>query len=53
MIVASCAILTAILNFWPAQEIRVADRGLREGMLNEMMAADGAWRRRRRMGRGT
>ncbi|MEM7271308.1 MAG: Ppx/GppA family phosphatase, partial [Pseudomonadota bacterium] len=33
LIVASCAILTAILNVWPAQEIRVADRGLREGLI--------------------
>lgn len=39
MIVASCAILTAILNFWPTQEIRVADRGLREGLIYAQIAA--------------
>ena len=38
MIVASCAILTAILNYWPSQEIRVADRGLREGLIYAQIA---------------
>ncbi|MEM7544542.1 MAG: Ppx/GppA family phosphatase [Pseudomonadota bacterium] len=33
LIVASCAILSAILNTWPAHELRVADRGLREGLI--------------------
>jgi exopolyphosphatase/guanosine-5'-triphosphate,3'-diphosphate pyrophosphatase len=32
--------------------MRVADRGLREGLLTEMMAADGVWRRSRRGRRG-
>ena len=38
LIVASCAILTAILNFWPAPELRVADRGLREGLIYAQIA---------------
>ncbi|WP_367715649.1 Ppx/GppA phosphatase family protein [Nitratireductor sp. GISD-1A_MAKvit] len=52
LVLAGCAILEAIRRRWPSERLRVADRGLREGMLNEMMAADGAWRRRRRMGQG-
>lgn len=47
LVLAGCAILEAIRRQWPADRLRVADRGLREGMLNEMMARDGAWRRRR------
>ena len=45
LVLAGCAILQAIRNVWPAQRLRVADRGLREGLLTEMMAADGVWRR--------
>jgi exopolyphosphatase/guanosine-5'-triphosphate,3'-diphosphate pyrophosphatase len=40
LIVAGCAILEAIIQTWPMQRLRVADRGLREGMLSQMMAAD-------------
>ena len=47
LVVAGCAILEAIRRVWPSQRLRVADRGLREGILIELMAADGAWRRRR------
>lgn len=50
LVLAGCAILEAIRRHWPAERLRVADRGLREGMLNEMMARDGVWRRRRRTG---
>jgi exopolyphosphatase/guanosine-5'-triphosphate,3'-diphosphate pyrophosphatase len=32
------AILDAVLRVWPAQRIRVADRGLREGVLMRLMA---------------
>lgn len=49
LVLAGCAILEAIRRHWPAERLRVADRGLREGMLNEMMARDGVWRRRRRL----
>ncbi|MCT7373802.1 Ppx/GppA family phosphatase [Chelativorans sp. EGI FJ00035] len=50
LVLAGCAILEAIRRHWPAERLRVADRGLREGMLSEMMARDGVWRRRKRVG---
>ncbi|HIC80476.1 MAG TPA: Ppx/GppA family phosphatase [Kiloniellaceae bacterium] len=37
LVVAGCAILTALCSLWPAERLRVADRGLREGMLYTMM----------------
>ena len=43
LVLAGCAILEAIRARWPAKRLRVADRGLREGMLTEMMSADRAW----------
>ncbi len=46
LVLAGCAILEAIRAKWPSERLRVADRGLREGLLTEMMSADGAWRRR-------
>jgi exopolyphosphatase/guanosine-5'-triphosphate,3'-diphosphate pyrophosphatase len=48
LVLAGCAILEAIRQAWPSDRLRVADRGLREGILTEMMASDGAWRRRKR-----
>ncbi len=48
LVLAGCAILQGIRRVWPANSLRVADRGLREGLLTEMMVADGAWRRDRR-----
>lgn len=45
LVLAGCAILEAIRKVWPAPALRVADRGLREGLLIEMMVADGVWRR--------
>ncbi len=39
LVVAGCAILAAICKVWPVGRLRVADRGLREGMLFEMMRA--------------
>ncbi|WP_018184998.1 Ppx/GppA phosphatase family protein [Kaistia granuli] len=45
LVLAGCAILEAIRRRWPCQRLRVADRGLREGILVEMMAEDGVWRR--------
>nr|WP_244490993.1 Ppx/GppA phosphatase family protein [Paramesorhizobium deserti] len=47
LVLAGCAILDAIRNVWPSQKLRVADRGLREGILTELMSRDGAWRDRR------
>lgn len=39
LVVAGCAILEAICTAWPTEQVRVADRGLREGMLLELMEA--------------
>ncbi|MET3584343.1 exopolyphosphatase/guanosine-5'-triphosphate,3'-diphosphate pyrophosphatase [Pseudorhizobium tarimense] len=47
LVLAGCAILEAIRRRWPSARMRVADRGLREGILTDMMADDGAWRRGR------
>ncbi len=44
LVLAGCAILDAIRRFFPLPRLRVADRGLREGMLVEMMREDGALR---------
>ena len=41
LVLAGCAILEAIRARFPAERIRIADRGLREGLLSQMMAADG------------
>ncbi len=46
LVLAGCAILEAIRRRWPCDRLRVADRGLREGVLVEMMAEDGVWRSR-------
>src|SRR5262245_25095593 len=46
LVLAGCAILGAIRRAFPCERLRVADRGLREGLLIEMMRADGAWERR-------
>jgi exopolyphosphatase/guanosine-5'-triphosphate,3'-diphosphate pyrophosphatase len=42
LVLAGCAILDAIRRVFPLPRLRVADRGLREGMLVEMMREDGA-----------
>ena len=65
LVLAGCAILEAFHREWPCPRLRVADRGLREGILMEMMLDDGVWtpqsskkrsgksrRPRRRGGRG-
>ncbi len=41
LVVAGCAILEAIIEIWPAQNLGVADRGIREGILRSLMARDG------------
>jgi exopolyphosphatase/guanosine-5'-triphosphate,3'-diphosphate pyrophosphatase len=47
LVVAGCAILSALCRLWPAERLRVADRGLREGMLYAMIhgitAPEGRW----------
>jgi exopolyphosphatase/guanosine-5'-triphosphate,3'-diphosphate pyrophosphatase len=45
LVLAGCAILEAIRRAFPCPRLRVADRGLREGMLVQMMRADGVWDR--------
>lgn len=57
LVLAGCAILEALLRTWPCQRLRVADRGLREGILTTLMGEDGHEQRaprprRRRRGRG-
>ncbi|MFS8037671.1 Ppx/GppA phosphatase family protein [Xanthobacter sp. AM11] len=47
LVLAGCAIMEAVRRIFPAERLRVADRGLREGMLVQLMRADGAWRRGR------
>ncbi len=37
LVIAGCAILAALCRLWPARRLRVADRGLREGMLYAMI----------------
>jgi len=50
LILAGCAIMEAIRSLWPQADVRVADRGLREGILTELMMRGNAWPRR---GRGS
>jgi exopolyphosphatase/guanosine-5'-triphosphate,3'-diphosphate pyrophosphatase len=45
LVLAGCAILEAIRRSFPCPRLRVADRGLREGMLVQMMRADEVWGR--------
>jgi exopolyphosphatase/guanosine-5'-triphosphate,3'-diphosphate pyrophosphatase len=40
LVVAGCAILESILDIWPSATLGVADRGIREGILRSLMAAD-------------
>ncbi len=47
LVIAGCAIFDAIFKTWPAPWVRVADRGVRDGMLFHLMkAADAAAPRR-------
>ncbi len=39
LVVAGCAILEAICRTWPAGRLRVADRGVREGILLDLAAS--------------
>ncbi|MCP5374381.1 MAG: Ppx/GppA family phosphatase [Hyphomicrobiales bacterium] len=39
MVIMGCAILEAICRRWPAGRLRIADRGIREGVLHELIAA--------------
>lgn len=46
LVLAGCAILEEIRDAFPGRRIRVADRGLREGILAHLMKADGHLGRR-------
>ena len=48
LVLPGCAIFEAIRREWPTERVRVADRGLREGILISLMDAD----RAERAGRG-
>ena len=45
LVLAGCAIFEAIHRAFPCERVRIADRGLREGILMEMMASDRMWSR--------
>lgn len=49
LVLAGAAILQAVQELWPCSRVRVADRGLREGILMSLMS-DRRPRRRRRRG---
>ncbi len=49
---AGCAILAAILDAWPCDRLRVADRGIREGILRGLMGRSQLVRKGRDRGRG-
>jgi len=40
LVLAGCAILEAIRRAFPAERVRIADRGLRDGILIQLMSAD-------------
>ena len=46
LMMSGCAILQAACSLWPTERLRVADRGLREGLLLSMMHGPGRRRRR-------
>jgi exopolyphosphatase/guanosine-5'-triphosphate,3'-diphosphate pyrophosphatase len=39
LVVAGCAVLEAVCERWPVGQLRVGDRGIREGILRELIAA--------------
>ncbi len=51
-VLPGCAIFAAIHRLWPAPEVVVADRGLREGMLLRLIRAERSRRPRRMSGLG-
>lgn len=53
LVLAGAAILQAVQELWPCSRVRVADRGLREGILLSLMSQRRKRRRRRRGGAGS
>ena len=43
LVLAGCAIFEAIRRAFPCERVRIADRGLREGILMQMMTSDRIW----------
>ncbi|MFZ4605649.1 MAG: Ppx/GppA phosphatase family protein [Caulobacter sp.] len=52
LVLAGAAILQAVQEMWPCERVRVADRGLREGLLMSLMSDEQPRRRRKRGGGG-
>jgi exopolyphosphatase/guanosine-5'-triphosphate,3'-diphosphate pyrophosphatase len=52
LVLPGCAIFEAIRREWPTERVRVADRGLREGILISLMDADRSTAPRRRPYKG-
>jgi exopolyphosphatase/guanosine-5'-triphosphate,3'-diphosphate pyrophosphatase len=50
LVLAGAAILQAVQELWPCSRVRVADRGLREGLLMSLMSDQQKKPRRRRRG---
>ncbi len=48
LVLAGCVILDVIREVWPSKRLKVADRGLREEILIELMLRDGVWYRHRK-----
>jgi exopolyphosphatase/guanosine-5'-triphosphate,3'-diphosphate pyrophosphatase len=48
LVLAGAAILQAVQELWPCERVRVADRGLREGILLSLMGGSSGQRRRRK-----
>jgi exopolyphosphatase / guanosine-5'-triphosphate,3'-diphosphate pyrophosphatase len=53
LVLAGAAILQAVQELWPCARVRVADRGLREGILMSLISGQQQRRRRRRRSRRT
>jgi exopolyphosphatase/guanosine-5'-triphosphate,3'-diphosphate pyrophosphatase len=45
LVLAGCAIYDAVAELFPMNRMRIADRGLREGILMQLMMEDGVWRK--------
>ncbi|WP_407704236.1 Ppx/GppA phosphatase family protein [Thermohalobaculum xanthum] len=43
LVISGAAILMTVLDLWPGARFRVADRGLREGMLYGLLRKNGHW----------
>ena len=48
LVLAGAAIMEAVQRAWPSERVRVADRGLREGLLLQRMREERRTSRRRR-----